>query len=267
MSCAATQRGRTLIEILIAITIGLMLTAGILSIFGANRQTYRASTDLQRMQAGGQLALDRLAYQVRMAGYGQLVGNFASVTNPSTFTGNPVFACAGGFQNPVDVSQTPACNGGATPDGLQVRYQVDNAAVAGSGENRDCLGFAVPVDASGFRTVQNRFYIAQSNAVPTLMCAGNGLNPAPLIPNVEDFQVRLRIGDAFTRAEQVVDPNLYSAWDRVLGIELCVQVRSEEMGVSAGQTAGTDCSGNAFANDGRLHRTFTQVVTLRNRIL
>jgi type IV pilus assembly protein PilW len=262
------QRGRTLIEILVAITIGLMLTVGILSIFGANRQTYRASADLQRMQSGGQLALDRLAYQIRMAGYGQLIGDFTTVSNPSSFIGNPVWACSSGFNDPVQAVETPACNGGTTqPDALQVRYQVESAAVAGSGESRDCLGFAVPPDAGGVRTAQNRFYIANSNGVPTLMCAGNGLAPAPLIPNVEDLQVRLRVGDPFSRAERVLDPDGFTDWGRVIGVELCVQVRSEETGLAEGQQAGVSCRGAAFPNDGRLRRTFTQVVTLRNRIL
>jgi type IV pilus assembly protein PilW len=263
------QGGRTLIEILVAITIGMMLSVGILSIFGANRQTYRVSTDLQHMQSAGQLALDRLAYQIRMAGYGQLVGDFTTVSTPTSFIGNPVWACSGGFNDPIDPSPTPACTGNAAqPDALQIRYQVENAAVAGSGESRDCLGFAVLPDAGGLRTAQNRFYIANSNGVPTLMCAGNGLAPAPLIPNVEDLQVRLRVGDPFSRAEQVVDPAGFTDWGRVLGVELCVQVVSESTGVVAQATqAGTPCRGGAFPTDGRLRRTFTQAITLRNRIL
>ncbi|HTT09562.1 MAG TPA: PilW family protein [Burkholderiaceae bacterium] len=263
------QRGRTLIELLVAITIGMMLSVGILSIYGANRQTYRASTDLQHMQAAGQLALDRLAYQIRMAGYGQIVGDFTTVSTPTSFTGNPLWACSGGFNSPVDPSQTPACTGDATqPDAVQIRYQVENAAVAGSGESRDCLGFAVPVDGTGVRTAQNRFYIATSNGVPTLMCAGNSLAPAPLIPNVEDLQVRLRVGDPFSRAQQVVDPAGFTDWGRVIGVELCVQVVSENLGENTQATqTGTSCRGGAFPADGRLRRTFTQAITLRNRIL
>jgi hypothetical protein len=221
------------------------------------------------MQAAGQLSLDRLAYQIRMAGYGQLVGNFTTVSSPTSFIGNPVWACSSGFADPVDASATPACNGGAgAPDALQIRYQVENAATVGSGESRDCLGFAVPPDAGGVRTAQNRFYVANSNGVPTLMCAGNGLAPAPLIPNVEDLQVKLRVGDPFTRAERLVDPDGFTDWGRVLGVELCVQVRSEEIGlVESGTQAGTSCRGAAFPSDGRLRRTFTQAITLRNRIL
>jgi type IV pilus assembly protein PilW len=276
------QHGRTLIELLVAITIGLMLTVGILSIYAANRQTYRASSDLQHMQAAGQLALDRLAYQIRMAGYGQLVGDFTTVSNPSSFIGNPVWACSSGFSDALDPSPTPLCVGGtAQPDALQIRYQVESAATAGLGENRDCLGFEVPADAvSGVRTAQNRFYIATPaipNGVPTLMCKGNGSpNPAPLIPNVEDLKISLRVGDPFTRAQQVVeDLTGFTDWGRVIGVEVCVQVVSEQIGLvtatagTAGppRQAGVDCRNAAFPTDGRLRRTFTQAITLRNRIL
>lgn len=269
------QVGRTLIEVMVAIAIGLMITVGVVAVYAANRQTYRASADLQRMQAAGQLALDRLAFHVRMAGYGQLVGDFASVSNPSTFTGNPVRACAGGFTDPNALGDMPACAGtSVAPDALQVRYQLEGDAAAGSGENRDCLGLPVlPDPISGTRTAQNRFLIASSNGVPTLMCRGNGgpdpgaNTPQPLIPNVEDLQVRLRVGEPFTRAERVVDPDGFADWDRVIGIELCVQVRSEETGLTTGPQSGVDCQGRTFPNDGRLRRTFTQVVTLRNRML
>lgn len=261
----ARERGRTLIEVMVAIAIGLMITAGVISIYGANRQTYRASSDMQRVQAAGQLALDRLAYQIRMAGFGQLAGDISRDARPSSFTGEALVACSGGFANPV--APTAACSNDATkPDALRIRYQVEGAAVAGSGENRDCLGEDVP-DVAGIRTAENRFYIATSNGVPTLMCAGNGLNPAPLIPNVEDLQVRLRIGDPFGRAEQSVDPQGFTDWERVLGVEVCVQVVSESTGLTTGTQAGTRCDGGAFPNDGRLRRTFTQVVTLRNRVL
>jgi hypothetical protein len=96
---------------------------------------------------------------------------------------------------------------------------------------------------------------------------------APLVPNVEDLQVRLRVGDPFTRAEQVVDPQVAAGWTpaqwgRVLGVELCVQVVSENAGLTTGPQPGPDCRGNnSFPADGRLRRTFTQVVTLRNRVL
>jgi type IV pilus assembly protein PilW len=277
---ARPQRGRTLIEVLVAMTIGLMITAGVISIYGANRQTYRASADVQRMQAAGQLALDRLAYQLRMAGYGQInSADFWLVGNPSNFSGEALRVCSGGFVNPValPVDATPACNNDPLmPDSLRVAYIVGDPATAGSGANRDCLGVEVP-EVGGQREARNRFYIANSNGVPTLMCAGNsagtgGLVAAPLVPNVADLQIRLRVGDPFSRTEQVVDPQSAAAWtpaqwSRVLGVELCLLVTSESTGLTTDVQAGTDCRGNAFPPDGRLRRTFTQAVTLRNRVL
>ncbi|MCS6944638.1 MAG: PilW family protein [Sutterellaceae bacterium] len=253
---------------LIALAIGLLLSIGILSTYLANRNVYRANTDLQRIQAAGQLALDRLAYQIRMAGYGKLLSDFANVAVPSAFIGEALRVCAGGFANPNDPSDTPACAAAATgADALQVRYQVEDAPVAGSGNWRDCLGFEVPPDTNGLRIARNRFFVADSNGVPTLMCSGNTAGPQPLIPNVEDLRIRLRIGDPFTRAERVVEPVGFQDWGRVLAVELCVQVRSEEAGLTAGPQDGQTCRGTAFPNDGRLRRTFTQVVTLRNRTL
>jgi type IV pilus assembly protein PilW len=270
----ARERGRTLIEVMVAITIGLMLTAGVLSIYGANRQTYRASADVQRMQAAGQLALDRLAYQVRMAGYGQMVADFALQPNPSTFTGQPLQVCSGGFTNPTTATTAaPACVGNAAqPDAIAVSYfvGVDGPATAGSAESRDCLGTAITTANTaqpGEFAVLNRFYVANSNGVSTLMCAGNDGVAAPLVPNIVDLNVRVRVGQPFTRAERSYEPQDVPDWTRVLGLELCVLVQSDNIGVSSGQQAGTDCRGAAYPNDGRLRRTFTQVVTLRNRVL
>lgn len=272
-----SQKGRTLIELMIAITIGLMITAGVIGIYGANRQTYRASADVQRMQAAGQLALDRLAYQLRMAGYGQIDStDFWLVGNPSNFSGEALRVCSGGFDDPS--AATPNCNNApAQPDGLAVSYLVAGAAAVGSGEGRDCLGAAVTAANSPIApqlATRNRFYVAASGGVPTLMCVGNDGVAAPLVPNVEDLQIHLLVGDPFTRAERIVDPQDAAGWTpqqwgRVLGVELCVQVVSESGGLTTGTDAqaGLDCRGNAYPNDGRLRRTFTQTVTLRNRVL
>lgn len=269
------QRGRTLIEVMIAIAIGLMITAGVISIYGANRQTYRASADVQRIQAAGQLALDRLAYQLRMAGYGQIdSSDFWRVGNPSNFAGEALRVCSGGFDNPT--AATPNCNNVSTqPDALAVSYLVGGAAATGSGEGRDCLGATITAANSPIApqlATRNRFYVANSGGVPTLMCVGNDSVAAPLVPNVEDLQIRLRVGDPFSRTEQIVDPQSTAGWTaaqwgRVLGVELCVQVVSENAGLTTNPQPGLDCRNGAFPNDGRLRRTFTQVVTLRNRVL
>ena len=63
------QVGFSLVEIMIALLIGLFLLGGILQMFSASQQTYRMQSNLARLQENGRFALDFLARDIRMAGY------------------------------------------------------------------------------------------------------------------------------------------------------------------------------------------------------
>lgn len=61
------QRGLTLIEMMIAITISLILLAGVMQIFTGSRQTYRVQDNMARLQENGRFAMDFLNKDIRMA--------------------------------------------------------------------------------------------------------------------------------------------------------------------------------------------------------
>ena len=63
------QRGVTLVELMIAMLLGLVLIAGIIQVFLGNRQTYQFNEDLARIQENARFAIDTLNYRTRMAGY------------------------------------------------------------------------------------------------------------------------------------------------------------------------------------------------------
>lgn len=63
------ERGVTLIELMIAMLIALILTAGIIQIFVGNRATYAFNEGLSRVQENARFALDYVANDARMAGY------------------------------------------------------------------------------------------------------------------------------------------------------------------------------------------------------
>ena len=65
----ARQKGLSLIELMISVTIGLILAAGIMQIFISNKQTYRLQEGLSRLQENGRFAIELLAKDLRMAGY------------------------------------------------------------------------------------------------------------------------------------------------------------------------------------------------------
>ena len=60
-----SQCGLTLIELMVAIVIGLILTAGVIQIFLGSHQTYRFQEELSRIQENGRFALETLARDVR----------------------------------------------------------------------------------------------------------------------------------------------------------------------------------------------------------
>ena len=69
------QRGLTLVELMIAMTIGLLLLGGITSIMISSRQTYRVNEALSRMQDNSRYAFQVLSRDIRMAGYFGCVGS------------------------------------------------------------------------------------------------------------------------------------------------------------------------------------------------
>ncbi|MFW2438863.1 MAG: PilW family protein [Arenicellales bacterium] len=63
------QSGFTLVELMIALVVGLILTSGILQVFLSNKQAYRTNEALSRIQEDSRLLSDILGRNLRMAGY------------------------------------------------------------------------------------------------------------------------------------------------------------------------------------------------------
>lgn len=63
------QQGLSLIELMIAITLGLILVTGVLQVFLSSKTVYTTQQALSRIQETGRLAIDFLTRDIRMAGY------------------------------------------------------------------------------------------------------------------------------------------------------------------------------------------------------
>lgn len=69
MNLRHDQRGISIVEIMVAIAIGLVLMLGIMQIFISSKQSYRINDALGRLQENARFALDTLTRDIRMAGY------------------------------------------------------------------------------------------------------------------------------------------------------------------------------------------------------
>lgn len=105
---AIHQRGFTLVELMVAITIGLFLVGAVSTLFVNTRGSFDYASELARIQETGRFALSTIARDVRMAGYngcGLGINNTANVVNGGT--SNPLLD----FQTPIrgyEASAAPA---------------------------------------------------------------------------------------------------------------------------------------------------------------
>lgn len=64
----AFQRGLTLLELMVAMLLGLLVSAGIVALFTATNQTSRVQAAMSRIQENGRFAMSRIEADLRMAG-------------------------------------------------------------------------------------------------------------------------------------------------------------------------------------------------------
>ncbi len=79
---ARRQAGLTLIEIMVALAVTLILTAGVIHVYIGSSQTYRTHDSLSRIQENGRYALNRMAREIRMIGFGTAACGAGGVPDP-----------------------------------------------------------------------------------------------------------------------------------------------------------------------------------------
>lgn len=85
---AKSQCGLTLIEMMIAMLIGVFLMAGAVQIFSSAKQAYQLQENLSRLQENGRFAMDILTKDIRMSGFSgcsskKSANNIATPVSPS----------------------------------------------------------------------------------------------------------------------------------------------------------------------------------------
>ncbi|WP_322086284.1 PilW family protein [Burkholderia sp. BCC1999] len=251
------MRAHTLLEVLIAMTVGLLVLAAAGALYHAQRIAQRRAEDGFRMRDAAGTALMLIGQQIQMAGFRPLDTDGASSLPP-------VFGCSmarvrgEGAQVRCESVRTAS-------DALLVRYVGDTVSTWSTvgGQVSDCLGQGV--GAPGERPqVENRFdaHVSPSTGEPELYCEGSGRpgTPQPVVSGVDQLRVRyLRRGGA-----QFVDADAMRAddWLDVVAVHVCVRARGELMREPASHV---DCDGRAaFARDGRARLTLDRIIALRN---
>lgn len=290
------QAGLTLIEMMVALAIGLAVIGALITAYLSSFASGRRSDAVVQITEDATLALNVMRQQVAQAGFSQPHGVGAG-GGLVLHAFRAVAGCeATGFADlqasiAAPGNCQPASNDPSAPDTIEVAYEgsvlpgmSSNGILGGTGTPQplDCLGngFAkTHDDATGddYWLNDSKFYVADGS----LYCHGPGNRAgAAIVQNVETLQVTYGMAAAPAGAPgagQVVyydnaPPPGSPLWADVVSVKLCVQVRSAArvLDTASSPTLGgwIDCANAQRASgDGYLRRTFTTTIVLQNKLL
>ena len=223
------QTGLSLVEIMIALLIGLFLLGGVLQIFINSQQTYRMQENLSRLQENGRFAIDFLAHDSRMAGYwGCLSGTNTDIT---------------GVDNNAGVANIDDGTDSITLKGI-FNPTLTTAVACDSPANTDPV-YTDPTSTIAY-TINNAALYQNTN--------GQNNNNA-LVEGIENMQILYGVDTdtPHNGANYYVPAYPALDWPNVVSIRITLTARTLDSNLT---TIG----------DGRIRRDFTTTITLRNRL-
>lgn len=234
----ATNRGLSLVELMVALAIGLVVIGAVLVSYLSTSSNSQQSTSLAQMTEDATVALNLLRGQIATAGYSRPVGTITAINASgknveimnrlykgfNNDSNDFISGCDGAFSNvrakDLNISEL-ACVGGANaaadPDAIAVAYEADvsNTLLSGTAPT-DCLGQELLSRSEAGNTyfvASNRFYIATDaeTGLRELYCQGNGggsslpvndtitgSSAVPLVENIVDLQITYGIANTQT---------------------------------------------------------------------
>lgn len=210
-----SQRGLTLIELLISLVIGLIILAAGGAVYVYSGRSSRVSNVGTQLNEDGVLAMNFLQSQIKQAGYSQKT---IKNSQGALFSGAAIRGCSGGFKknklatgyreayaDTICEVTDAAASGNSTSDALLVRYEADvsNTFPNAAGNPTNCNGEGITTTVASpvgmlpatYRLADNRFFLLNES----LQCGGStgaAINSAqPLFANVEQMVLRYGVAE------------------------------------------------------------------------
>ena len=212
------QRGRTLIELLVAIGLGLLILLGVGTLFLGANQASRSSVNIASAEEASQVVLSTIGNAVRRAGYAEVIGAADVPSRADLLYSGPLVQGCVGANFVLDGAGNPVLDGNGfytcgptvagAPDSLAIVFQSDSVLAGPQFATLDCLGSNPPFvpitnpdyaarvtgpNAGTIPLVRNIYTVAGTN----LTCRGSGSPnfPQTVIGDVEEFKVYFGFDD------------------------------------------------------------------------
>lgn len=245
-----SQKGLSLVELMVAMVLGLLISAAVLQLFLTNRQTFNLQQGTASVLEQGQFAVDFLTKELMSAGFG-------------------------------DVTHVIGSDAGESSDGDaydSIRIFLE--------EGKDCAGAEINETIEGEEPSDDdpwKHYSVSAEGV--LICTDSDGNRNPLIDNVEAFQILYGISTSLDD----VAPNYYASLtdigsQNIVSIRFAIVIASDGVTNVEGEVIGQHDSDSeamqvldqsyAYSSeddgylidfeDRRLRRLFVSTVAIRN---
>ena len=273
-----TRRGFSLIELMVAVTIGLLVTIVIANLFLGTKQNYRAQDDTSRIQENARYSAQVLARTLRLAGYradwnqsydqvfGVGVTPIGGTDNDGANASDTILAR---FQGSGDGSSPAGCVATNT-------CKVAGGPLAGGtgadGTVNDCLGNSIDRQMGATRFVENRFQVRTpgANGGPALFCSlDSGATWTEIVPDVENMQILYgeKTGSLPSAERFLVAGAAGQNMNNVIAVRIALLHRSANLTAGALDTKTYNLAGTNYnpADELRLRMVSNSTIGLRNR--
>ncbi len=273
----AIQKGFTLVEIMIALTLGIIISASIIQVFVSNSMTDRLNRAVASTQESGRYIISRMRNELLMVGlYDPLNPNLSDIVDTAeeqSFLRNHPVPLPGDFVNRVKLGAIDGADG------------ADDTLVVSLQGLRDCRGYKLGYADDEEFYVVNEYFVSGNK----LKCRGfdgrylrgqkaavghNSHSAFTILDDVYSFQVTYGVADPEGNSGQTtpvkyIDASALAAAlnanQHIVSIRMAMVVKGEG-GVKLDKKSTFKLlNENGFtAPDNGLYKAFETTVTLRN---
>ncbi len=274
-----THNGLSLVELLIGMAIGLLITAVALGSMLISQSISTTTSESTALQQDASNALRIIGLQIRQAGSVALNLQPDISAPMETEALRPVI-----FEHLLGIPTDPSSpiNPVASPlvvkstgDSIQINYENFTEYLhrksSGASNNgnasqlKDCLG-QNQSNHSLSKTISSTFFLRDSQ----LMCTGVAGTPQPVISNVKNFSVRLLLSPSTgtTSQSQYATPQSFRSgvfdWKDARAVEICLELESPNLRVTDIGMQYQKCNGQRQAQRDRLIVVARQIFNIRS---
>jgi type IV pilus assembly protein PilW len=287
-----SQRGVSLVELLVGLAIGLILALAASAAYLYSKQGFNTTSETSQTEENGRFALNLLTRYIQSAGF-VMIDKTAGF--PSGAPAGKISGCDYGYTStggtPNFTCLSAATTGTFATSSIKTVFETDAPVTTGGKfEGTNCIGDAANavVVAGVTKTYQitSYFFVSTTEAkteygtttMGQLSCLPGDLGSGalasgvqPLIPGIIQMDVKYVVGAENTgprtlkTAEAVATA---SEWDQVSAVDLCVMAKTLLASVNDVGRSYTDCKGATITSEpNAVYRTFRTRVNLRNTLL